>query len=68
MSNNIVQSDLNNDIVCEAIDCSSKATKMLTLKVGSKGTISLFLCENCKSLFSSSSHENNRQASKLLEK
>lgn len=51
MSNNIVPSDLNNNIVCEAVGCYSKADIEVHIKVGSKGTIPVFLCVECRSKF-----------------
>ena len=52
MSNSVAPHEVNNSIVCEAIGCYSKATNKITLSVGYKGTISLFLCTNCKSKLS----------------
>jgi hypothetical protein len=53
MSNNIRSSEVNNDnTVCEALGCYSKAINKIAAKVGSKGTIFLFLCDNCKTKFS----------------
>lgn len=46
-SNSIISPDVNNDSVCEALGCSYKATDKITVKIGTKGTISLFLCRNC---------------------
>jgi hypothetical protein len=48
MSSNITSSEVNAGIACEAIGCYSKATNMITLNVGSKRTISLLLCSNCR--------------------
>jgi hypothetical protein len=58
-SNNVRSAELNNGIVCECIGCYAKATDKITLKIGSKGTITLFLCENCKPRFST--NYNNQQ-------
>ena len=59
MSNNIrsSSSEVNNNTVCEALGCYSKATNKIAVKVGSKGTIFLFLCDNCKTKFYSTSHQ-----------
>ena len=51
MSSNNITSDLNNAI-CEADGCFAKAKVSVAVKVGSKGTISLLLCENCRPRFS----------------
>jgi hypothetical protein len=50
MSNNTISSDLNNGI-CEAIGCFAKAKFKVLINVETKGTISLFLCENCRPKF-----------------
>ena len=50
MSNNNIPSDINKDI-CEAVGCFAKAKFKVPVKVGTKGTISLFLCEDCKPTF-----------------
>jgi hypothetical protein len=36
-------------VICEALECYSKADTKVHLKVGTKGIIPLFLCTNCKS-------------------
>jgi hypothetical protein len=51
MSNNTISSEVNNGI-CEAVGCFAKAKVTVAVKVGSKGWISLLLCENCKPRFS----------------
>ena len=38
--------------VCEAVGCNSKAKIKLTLRVGLKGRIPVFVCESCVSKFS----------------
>jgi hypothetical protein len=50
MNNNIRSSEINNPI-CEFVGCYSEATNKIAVKVGSKGTIFLFLCDNCKPKF-----------------
>ena len=50
MSNNTMSSEVNNSI-CEAIGCFAKAKFKVPINVGTKGTISLFLCEDCKPRF-----------------
>ena len=59
VSNNIRSSSEvnNNNTVCEALGCYSKATNKIPVEVGSKGTIILFLCDNCKPKFYSASHQ-----------
>jgi Rieske Fe-S protein len=42
--------NINN--ICEHVGCDSKATLKMLVKVGKTGTISLFLCDSCKSRFS----------------
>jgi hypothetical protein len=36
---------------CEALNCSSPAIKEIRVKVGEKGSVSLFLCEICQLKF-----------------
>jgi hypothetical protein len=58
MSNSIRSPEINNDIICEAIACYSKATNKIAIKVGSDDrTMSLFLCNNCKPKFYSPYHD-----------
>jgi hypothetical protein len=52
MSNNI-RSEINNDVICEAIDCYAKATTKVAARLGSEATIFLFLCDKCKPKFTS---------------
>jgi hypothetical protein len=54
-NNSVGPSELNNnkDIVCEAAGCYSTATNKIAVKVGSKKTIFLFLCNICKPKFCS---------------
>lgn len=40
--------------VCEALDCNSRYTEKVAVKVGKRGTIWLSLCKNCKGKFSHS--------------
>jgi hypothetical protein len=44
-------SEINNHIVCEAVGCYSIATNKISVKVGSRGTIFLFVCNECKPKF-----------------
>ncbi|MGA9170933.1 MAG: hypothetical protein WCF03_01870 [Nitrososphaeraceae archaeon] len=62
MNSNSILSYDDDSAICEALGCYSKATGKITLKVGSKGTITLFLCESCKPRFSAndSSQQNSR--------
>ena len=46
-----------NSITCEAVGCFSKATIKLEVRVGTAGTIALFLCEECKSKFMTESSD-----------
>jgi hypothetical protein len=46
-----MSSEVNNSI-CEAIGCFAKAKFKVPINVGTKGTISLFLCEKCRPRFS----------------
>lgn len=46
-----------NDVICEAAGCFSKAAIKLPVRVGTSGTIALFLCEKCKSKFRTESDE-----------
>jgi hypothetical protein len=48
MSN--LQSDIDN-AVCDGYGCSSRAKSQLEVNVGPKKTISLSLCESCKTKF-----------------
>jgi hypothetical protein len=42
--------DVNNSI-CEANDCTARATTQLSVSVGDLGNISLSLCSNCVTRF-----------------
>ena len=46
--------ETNNSVICEAVGCSAKATTKVTTRLGSEGTIFLFLCDNCKPKFTNS--------------
>jgi hypothetical protein len=50
MSQNKMSSE-DNKGTCEAAGCFAKATKVLRVEVGQRGTISLLLCHNCVSKF-----------------
>jgi uncharacterized protein YlaI len=50
MNQEIIELEVNNSI-CEAVGCSNKATVELTVNVGRKRTIQLFLCKDCVSKF-----------------
>ncbi|MGB6672380.1 MAG: hypothetical protein WBE34_08100 [Candidatus Nitrosopolaris sp.] len=43
--------ETNNSVICEGVGCSAKATTKVTTRLGSDGTILLFLCDNCNSKF-----------------
>lgn len=45
-----ITSDTNNSI-CEAVNCSSKASVQIEVKVGQLGNISLSLCNDCVNKF-----------------
>jgi hypothetical protein len=47
---NNLQSD-NDSAVCDGYGCYSRAKSELAVKVGPKKTISLSLCESCKTKF-----------------
>ena len=47
MYSNYDELKLSNKEICEAIDCSNKATDEISLNVGKFGTILLFLCKEC---------------------
>jgi hypothetical protein len=40
--------------ICECIGCYSNATSRVSVKVGDKGQITLFLCEKCRPQFNPS--------------
>lgn len=46
MSQIAITSDANNGI-CEAVNCSSRASVQIEVKVGQLGSISLSLCNDC---------------------
>jgi hypothetical protein len=41
----------DNNNICELVECLALTTIEVKVKVGEKGSITLFLCENCKSKF-----------------
>jgi hypothetical protein len=44
----------NINSICERIGCNANATSKISVKVGDKRQITLFLCEKCKPRFSDS--------------
>lgn len=44
--NSTTSSDINNSL-CEVVGCYSKADTNIAVHVGSQGTITLLLCNNC---------------------
>lgn len=44
----------NNTVICEAVGCHARATTKIGARVGSEGTVFLFLCDTCKPKFMSS--------------
>jgi protein-arginine kinase activator protein McsA len=69
LNSNIISSDTN-EYVCEAIDCKAKARVTITVNLGDKGSISLYLCEKCRSRFSdidNSEQGSNRSKRTLLD-
>src|SRR5438552_15179584 len=48
---------LANYAICESVGCFSKAAIKLEVRVGTAGTIALFLCEECISKFRSESSD-----------
>jgi hypothetical protein len=49
-SNNKIDKEVNKQI-CEALDCSEYATKVITVDAGKFGNISISVCANCISKF-----------------
>jgi hypothetical protein len=43
--------EINNNDVCEYVDCYTKATRTIEVKVGTLGAITLFLCNQCINKF-----------------
>jgi hypothetical protein len=43
--------------ICEALDCSEYATKVITINAGKFGPISLLVCANCISKFDTSKNQ-----------
>ncbi len=43
--------ETNNSVICEAVGCYAKATTKVAARLGSEGTIVLFLCDTCKPKF-----------------
>jgi hypothetical protein len=62
MNNNNLSQATNNDVVCEAVGCYARANTKLPVKVGSQETIYLFLCDNCKPKFHSSSDQDVKES------
>lgn len=56
-SSRLIPETNNNNLICEAVGCSAKATSKVMARLGSEGAISLFLCENCKPRFSFTASE-----------
>jgi hypothetical protein len=52
----IESTETESEVVCEALGCQSKANVEVHLKVGAKRILPLFLCDNCKRKFFTSSH------------
>ena len=50
MSQEIIDPEVNND-TCEAVGCFAKATNKIAVKVGSLGSINLYLCKGCAKMF-----------------
>jgi hypothetical protein len=50
MDDNHNDADANN-LICEAVGCSARATEKIAVKVGTLGVISLLLCNDCVSKF-----------------
>ena len=51
MENSNIRSPEIINPICEAIGCYSEDTNKIAVKVGSKGSIILFLCDKCKLKF-----------------
>jgi hypothetical protein len=39
------------ETICEAVGCSSKATISVVLPVGQKGSIPVYVCDECARIF-----------------
>jgi hypothetical protein len=52
-SNNKIDKEINKQI-CQALNCSEYATKVITVDAGKFGSISLSVCANCISKFATS--------------
>jgi hypothetical protein len=63
MTKSNVQSAINNN-VCDGYGCYSRAISKLSVKVGAKRTISLSLCETCKTKVSDGGTTNVMKRSK----
>jgi hypothetical protein len=61
MNNNNVSQENNNNVICEAVECNAQATSKLAIRVGTKGVIFLFLCDNCRPKFLSSTYEDSKK-------
>ena len=48
--NDKAKQDINSSL-CEAVDCSFKATEKIDISAGKFGTISLYLCSKCIGIF-----------------
>jgi hypothetical protein len=51
MSQDIVIPAQANKEICEAVGCFAEATEKIEVKVGEKGTVCLYLCNNCVGKF-----------------
>jgi hypothetical protein len=54
-SNNKIDKEVNKEI-CEALNCSEYATKVITVDAGKFGPILLSVCANCISKFVNSKY------------
>lgn len=52
--NNYDEAKQDVNSICESADCDADATSKVSVQVGDKGQIILFLCEKCKPRFSNS--------------
>jgi transposase-like protein len=55
MIDSVRSTEINNNIICEAMGCYYKATNKITLSIGYRETISLFVCAKCRSKFQNES-------------
>jgi hypothetical protein len=50
-----------NKRICEAAECDEKATTMIQVKLGQRGSIPLFFCKKCVKKFTQNSNQTRRK-------